>query len=72
MDKIVKKKDNSTHFPTLSPETMAVVPERPREILEEEGGGVKSRNALMSMRGRNKEEPSKPIPKTSVFGPVRP
>ena len=30
MDKSVKKKDDSTHFPTLAPETMAVRPERLR------------------------------------------
>ena len=70
MDKSMKKKDDSTHFPTLAPETMAVRPERPRESQEEEGDNVKSRIALMSIRGRNGEKPSKPIPETSVFRPV--
>ena len=33
---------------------------------------MKSRNALISIRGRNGEEPSKSIPETSVFGLVHP
>ena len=57
MDKSKKKKDDSTRFSTLSPETMAVGPERPRESLEEKGGGVKTRIAQMSIHGRNREEP---------------
>ena len=71
MDKSMEKKDGSTRFPTLRPETMTVGSENPRESLEE-GGGVKSRIALMSIRGKDVEKPSKPIPETSVFGPVRP
>ena len=43
MDKSVKKKDDSTRFPTLAPETMVVGSEYPRESLKEEGGGEKSR-----------------------------
>ena len=42
MDKSVKKSDDSMRFPTLTPETMVVGPERPREPLEEEDGGVKT------------------------------
>ena len=71
MDKSVNRKDDSTRLPTLAPETMAVGPERPRESLEEEGGGAKPRIALMSMRGKDEEKPSKPVPVTSVFGPIR-
>ena len=47
MDKSVKKKDASTHFPTLTPGVMEVGPEHPCESLEEEGGGMKSRIALI-------------------------
>ena len=71
MDKSVNRKGDSTRLPTLAPETMAVGPERPRESLEEEGGGVNSRISLMSMRGMDEEKPSKPVPATSVFGPMR-
>ena len=41
MNKSVNRKDDSKHLPTLAPGTMAVRPERPREPLEEEGGGAK-------------------------------
>ena len=58
-------------FAALAPETMAVGSGHPRESLEEEGGGVKSRIALMSMRGLDEEKPSKPAPVTSVFEPMR-
>ena len=71
IDKSAKRKDDSTSLPALAPETMAVGPERPRESLEEEGGGVNSRISLMSMRGMDEEKPSKPVPATSVFGPIR-
>ena len=66
MDKNVKKKDNSTRFPTLAPEMMAIGPERPLESLEEEGGGVRPRIAQMSIHGRNKQKPSDPILGNSV------
>ena len=72
MDKSVKKKDDSTRFPTLAPETMVVGSEHPRESQEEEGGGGRPRFTLMSIRGREGEEPSKTIPETSVFGPLHP
>ena len=72
MDKSAKRKDDSTSLPTLAPKTMTVGSRHPCESLEEEGGGVKSRIALMSIRGKDGEKPSKPIPETSVFGPVRP
>ena len=73
MDKSVKKKDDSTRFPTLAPETMAVRYEHPRESLEEEGGGgVKSRMAPMSVHRRSGQEPSESILENSTFGPVRP
>ena len=36
MDKSEEKKDDSTRFPTLAPETMTVGPERPPESQEEE------------------------------------
>ena len=32
---------------------------------------MKSRIALMSLRRKDKENPSKPIPETSIFGPMR-
>ena len=51
---------------------MVVGSEHPRESQEEEGGSVKSRIALMSIRGNDREKPSKPIPETLVFGPVCP
>ena len=70
MDKSEEKKDGSMRFPTLAPETMVLGSEHPRESLEEEGGGAKSRISLMSICGRDGEEPSKPIPETSVYGPV--
>ena len=70
MDKSAKRKDDSTSLPTLAPETMAVGPERPRESLEEEGGGAKPRIALVSMRGKDEEKPSKPVLGISVFGPI--
>ena len=72
MDKSVKKKDDSTRFPTLAPETMAVGSEHPRESLEEEGGNMKSRIVVMSVRERSGQEPSEPISENSAFGPVRP
>ena len=59
-------------FAALAPETMAVGSGHPRESLEEEGGGAKSRIALMSIHKMDGEKPSKPIVETSVFGPVRP
>ena len=58
MDKSAKMKDDSTSLPTLAPETMAVGSGHPRESLEEEGGGVKSRIALLSMRGLDEEKTS--------------
>ena len=70
MDKSANNEDDSTSFPTLAPETMAVGSEYPRESLEEEGG-EKSRKALLSMRGKDEEKPSKPVPVTSVSGPMR-
>ena len=71
MDKSANKEDDSTSLPMLAPETMAVGSGYPRESLEEEGGGVKSRKALISMRGKDKGTPSKPVPVTSVSGPMR-
>ena len=72
MDKSVKKKDDSTGFPTLAPKTMDVGPERPRESLEEEGSGMRSRIAQMTIHGRNRQEPTKPIPENSAFWLLRP
>ena len=72
MDKRVKKKYDSTLFPILAPETMAVGPERPRESREEEGGGVRPRIADAMICGRNGQEPSIPIPENSALGPVHP
>ena len=71
-DKDEKQKDVSTRLPTLAPEIMAVGPERPRESLEEEGDGMRRTIAQMSIRGRNRQEPSEPIPENSTVGPVRP
>ena len=51
---------------------MEVKTERPQESLEEGDGGVRPRIAQLSIRGRNGEEPSKPIPETSVLGPLCP
>ena len=51
---------------------MAVMPERPRESLEEEGGGVRQRIVDAMIHGRNEQEPSEPIPENSAFGPLRP
>ena len=62
MDKSVKKKDDSTGFPTLAPKTMDVGPERPRESLEEEGGGERPRISDATIRRRNGQKPSNPIP----------
>ena len=49
---------------------MAVGSGYPCESLEEEDSGVKSRIALMTMRGKDDEKPSKPVLETSVFGPM--
>ena len=49
---------------------MVVGSEYPRESLDEEGGGVKSRIALMSVRERSGQEPSEPISEKSAFGPM--
>ena len=64
MDKGVNRKDDSTRLLTLAPETMTVGPECPRESQEEEGADA-------TIRGRNGQEPSKPIPENSAFGPLR-
>ena len=71
MDKGANRKDDSTHLPTLAPKTMAVGPERPCESQEEEGGDVRPRIANVTIRGRNRREPSEPIPENSAFGPLR-
>ena len=71
MDKSAKRMDDSTSLPTLAPETKAVGSRYPRESPEEEGGSVKSRISLMSMRGMDEGKPSKSGPVTSVFGPMR-
>ena len=71
VDKSIKRMEDSKSLPTLAAETMAIGSGHPRECLEEEGGGVKSRIALMSMRGLDEEKSSKPVPVTSVFGPMR-
>ena len=71
MDKSAKRKDDSTSLPALAPETMVVGSRYPRESLEEEGGGAKPRIALMSRRGKDEEKASKPVPVTSVLGPIR-
>ena len=42
----------------------------PRESLEEEGGGVKSRTALILMRRKDEAKPSEPVPVASVSGPM--
>ena len=51
---------------------MAVMPERPCESLEEEGGGVRQRIVDAMIHGRNEQEPSEPIPENSAFGPLHP
>ena len=71
MDKSANTEDDSTSLPTLAPEKMEVGSEYPRESLEEEGVDIKSRRALISMRGKDEEKPSKPVPVTSVSGPMR-
>ena len=50
LDKSVNRKEDSTHLPTLAPETMAVGPERPRESREEEGGDVRPRRWMTVSR----------------------
>ena len=72
MDRRVKKKDDSTRFPTLPPEMMVVRPERPCESLEEEGSDMRPIIAQMTIRGRIEQKPSDPIPENSAFGPVTP
>ena len=72
MEKSVYRKDDSTRLPTLSPETITVGPECPRESLEEEGGGERPRIAEAMIRGRNEQKPSGPTPENSTFGPLRP
>ena len=72
MEKSVYRKDDSTRLPTLAPETMAIGPERPREPLEEEDGSDRSRVADATIRGRNGQKPSEPIPENSTLGPLCP
>ena len=70
-DKSANSEDDSTSLPALASEMMTVGSEYPRESLEEEGGGVKSRRALISTRGKDEAKPSEPVPVTSVSGPMR-
>ena len=72
MDKSMRKKNDSTCFPTLVPETMVVGPERPRESLEEEGGGRRPGPSLMLICRWNEQKPLEPIPGTSAIGPLCP
>ena len=72
MDKSVNRKDDCTHLPTIDPETMTVGAECPSESLEEEGGSERPRIADVTIRGRNGQEPSEPIPENTTIGPLRP
>ena len=72
MHRSVNRKNDSTHLPTVTPETMVVGPERPRETLKEEGGDERPRIVDATIRGRNKQKHSDPIPENSAFGPLRP
>ena len=71
MDKSANSEGDSTSLPALASETMTVGSEYPRESLEEEGSGVESRRALISMRGKDEEKTSQSVPVTSVSGPMR-
>ena len=55
----------------LASKIRTVGSEYPRESLEEEGGGVKSRRALIPTRGKDEAKPSKPVPVASMPAPMR-
>ena len=71
MDKSANSEDDSTSLPALASEMMTVGFEYLRESLEEEGGGVKSRGALISTRGKDETMPSESVPVTSMPEPMR-
>ena len=71
MDKSANSGGDSTRLPVLASKIRTVGSEYPRESLEEERGGVKSRRALVSTSGKDEAKPSEPVPVTSKPAPMR-
>ena len=71
MDKSANSEDNSTRLSALASEMKTVGSEYPRESQEEEGGGDKPGEALISTSWKDEAKPSEPVPATSMPEPMR-